>query len=193
MRAAIVRRSEGVRLAPLFVLGTIALAIASRRSLVSPCSHGFPRFFGFAALWGLVLTNVRWWFFRPWAPRQLASWALLASSAGLAAHSFRVLKRAGRPGERSSREPTLAFERTTVLVDEGAYQLIRHPLYASLLLLAGGVVLKRVSPASVTLALTAGACFVATALAEEPENLRAFGEEYESYRRRTRRFVPFVL
>ena len=178
---------------PIFVLGTAVLAVASRRSLLSPRSHGFPRFFGFVALLGLVLVNAPWWLRRPLAPRQLASWALLASSAGLAAHSFRVLRRAGRPDERRSAEPTLAFERTTALVSEGAYGSIRHPLYASLLLFAGGALLKRVSPSSLALALAASACLVATALLEEPENLRTFGEEYAAYRRGTHLFVPYLL
>jgi protein-S-isoprenylcysteine O-methyltransferase Ste14 len=185
--------SDAVRRLSIFVLGTVALAAASRRSLASPRSHGFARFFGFVALLGLVLVNARWWFSRPWAARQLASWALLASSAALAAHSFRVLRVAGRPDQKRSAEPTLAFERTTVLVSEGAYGLVRHPLYSSLLLLTGGALLKRVSPPALTLALAAAACFVATALAEEPENLRTFGEEYAAYRRRTRLFVPYVL
>lgn len=177
----------------VFILGTTALAVVSRRSLAQPRSHGFPRFFGFVALLGLVLVNSRWWFHRPLAPRQLASWGLLASSAGLAAHSFRLLGRARRPGERRSAEPTLAFERTTVLVSDGAYGVVRHPLYSSLLLLTGGALLKRVSWSSVSLALVADACFVATALAEEPENLRAFGDEYAAYQGRTHMLVPYLF
>jgi protein-S-isoprenylcysteine O-methyltransferase Ste14 len=187
-----VNRSVRAR-AAVFLLGTASLAVVSRRSLAQPRSHGFPRFFGFTALLGLVVVNSRWWFHRPLAPRQLASWMLLASSAGLAAHSFAVLRRAGRPGEQRSSEPTLAFERTTVLVDGGAYRLIRHPLYSSLLLLASGALLKRVSWLSLGLAVAAGGCFVATAVYEEPENLRTFGDEYAAYQRRTHLFVPYLL
>lgn len=182
-----------MRRVPVFVLGSVALAIASRHSLTSPRSQGFPRFFGFVALLGLVLVNARWWFCRPLTPRQLASWTLLTSSAGLATHSFYVLRLAGRPGGQRSAEPTLALERTTVLVSEGAYGMIRHPLYTSLLLLTGGVLLKRVSPPALSLALAASASLVATALVEEPENLRTFGEEYAAYRRRTRLFVPYIV
>jgi protein-S-isoprenylcysteine O-methyltransferase Ste14 len=80
-----------------------------------------------------------------------------------------------------------------VLVSEGAYGVVRHPLYSSLLLFAGGALLKRVSWSSASLALAAGACFVATALAEEPENLRAFGDEYAAYRSRTHMVVPYLL
>ncbi|HJW74317.1 MAG TPA: isoprenylcysteine carboxylmethyltransferase family protein [Thermoleophilia bacterium] len=181
-------------------LVTAALAVVSRRSLRDPRSHGFSRFFGFLALAALVLTNAPWWFRRPLCARQLVSWGLLVSSAGLAAHSFRVLRAVGAPDhvgardERRSDEPALlAFEKTTVLVDSGAYGLIRHPLYASLLLLVGGALLKRVSPPAAALAVAASACFVATALAEEPENRRTFGEEYAEYRRRTHLFVPYVL
>ena len=78
-------------------------------------------------------------------------------------------------------------------MSEGAYGLIRHPMYTSLLLLVGGALLKRVSARSVALAGVASACLVATALIEETENRDAFGEEYAVYARRTRRFIPFVL
>jgi protein-S-isoprenylcysteine O-methyltransferase Ste14 len=173
---------------------TAGLAIASRHSLAKPRSHGFPRFFGFVALAGLVSLNAPWWFRRPLCPRQLASWALLTSSAGLAAHSFYVLRVAGRPDARRADEAALlGFEKTTVLVRAGAYRVIRHPLYASLVLLAGGALLKRVSWPATALAIGASACFAATALAEEPENLRAFGEEYAAYRRTTHLLIPHVL
>lgn len=179
---------------------TAALAVVSRRSLREPRSHGFPRFFGFVTLAALVVTNAPWWFRRPLSLRQLASWGMLASSAGLAVHSFRVLHEAETPDSadlsdlrRSDEAALLAFERTTALVETGAYGLVRHPLYASLLLLVGGALLKRPSLPAGTLAVAAWACFAATALAEEPENMRTFGEDYAEYRRRTRLLIPFVL
>lgn len=178
----------------ILIPAAVGLAIASRRSLADPRSHGFPRFFGFGALLGLVLLNAPWWFRRPFCPRQLASWTLLASSAGLAAHSFRALRMAGRPDERRADDPALlGFERTTALVRTGAYGVIRHPLYASLILLAGGALLKRVSCSASALAAGASACFAATALVEEAENLRSFGEEYAVYQRTTHLLIPHLL
>jgi protein-S-isoprenylcysteine O-methyltransferase Ste14 len=43
------------------------------------------------------------------------------------------------------------------------------------------------------LALSASGFLVATAAAEERENLASFGASYAAYMKRTRRFVPFVF
>ena len=82
---------------------------------------------------------------------------------------------------------------TTALVTTGIYAHIRHPLYASLLLLAAGAWLKDIGWASTGLAVAAWVATVATALAEEGELRRQFGEAYEVYSRRTRRFLPGIV
>jgi protein-S-isoprenylcysteine O-methyltransferase Ste14 len=45
----------------------------------------------------------------------------------------------------------------------------------------------------IVLAPVASAFFIATAVAEERENLASFGAAYAAYMKRTRRFVPFLF
>jgi protein-S-isoprenylcysteine O-methyltransferase Ste14 len=177
----------------LFVGLSLPLVAVSWRSLRRPRSHGFPRFFAFEAIVALVILNAGVWFADALAPRQLLSWLLLAASALLAIHGFVVLRTAGRPARRGAADATLAFENTSVLVTRGAYRWIRHPLYASLLLLAWGAALKRVGPASIGLAVAASLCLVATAKADERECLGRFGDAYRAYMARTRMFVPYLV
>lgn len=165
----------------------------SWRSLARPRSHGFFRFFAFEAVLCLVVLNAPCWFCRPGAPAQILSWALLAISCALALHGFHLLRARGHPTAPVPGSPTYRIEHTTTLVTVGAYRYIRHPLYASVLFGAWGVVLKALAPSSVALGLAATAFLVATAKAEEAENLVRFGDAYRDYMTRTRRFVPFVL
>jgi protein-S-isoprenylcysteine O-methyltransferase Ste14 len=79
-------------------------------------------------------------------------------------------------------------------VTRGAYRFIRHPMYASLLLLAWGIFFKDpASLAGLALAGLASLCLYLTARVEESENLRRFGEEYRVYMRGTKRFIPFLF
>ena len=164
----------------------------SWRSLRNPRSHGFPRFFAFEAVLCLVVWNAPHWFSRPAAPAQILSWILLTVSLVLAIHGFRLLRLVGRPAPPAPGSPIHHIENTTTLVTVGAYRYIRHPLYASVLFGTWGVVLKAPSPPSLALGLVASACLVATARAEEAENLIRFGDAYRQYMARTRRFIPFV-
>lgn len=168
-----------------FAIVSLAILLLSRESLRDPRSHGFPRFFAFELLLILILLNVPRWFADPLSARQIVSWLLLLTSLLLAAHGFHLLRRAGRPKG--------GIERTTALVTVGAYGYIRHPLYASLLLLAWGAFLKDPSLLGGALAVATNACLAATAKVEEAENLRRFGADYAAYMKHTRRFVPFVF
>ena len=66
-------------------------------------------------------------------------------------------------------------------------------MYSSLLFLAWGALLKSVSISTLVLAGVATLAMATTAKVEEAENLDRFGQEYQDYMKRTRRFVPFVL
>lgn len=182
------------RLAALaFLCGTVPVFAVSWRSLRHPGSHGFYRFFAFEAILALLVLHAGVWFDRPWAVRQLVSWGLLTGSVPLVVHGFRHLRAAGRPARASANPANLAFENTTALVTTGVYRYIRHPLYASLLLVAWGAALKRVDATSLTLAAAATAFLVLTAKADERECVERFGDAYRDYVTRTRMFVPLVL
>lgn len=168
----------------IFALGVSAIAYYSRHLITDPRSHGFYRFFAFTAILALLLTNAPFWFDEPFSPRQIISWTFLLASLFLAVHGFDFLIRRGKPGGD--------FEKTTILVASGAYRWIRHPLYSSLMWLTLGALLKNLSLASLSLAVTAVVFLFATAKTEERENINKFGAEYEMYMRSTKMFLPFV-
>jgi protein-S-isoprenylcysteine O-methyltransferase Ste14 len=177
----------------LFLLGTTALAEVSRASLRHPRSHGFYRFFAWEAILALVLLNAERWFRNPFSWYQILSWLLLLVSLFLVIYGVIVIRQRGKPDAQRDETPMIGFEKTTVLVTDGAYRYIRHPLYSSLLFLAWGVFFKSPSWPGGLLALAATLLLVATARAEEAENARFFGPAYEEYRKRTKMFVPFLF
>ncbi len=171
---------------------SVAVLWISRGSLRRPDAHGFYRFFAFESILGLVAMNLPSWYRDPRAPRQLASWILLLASAPLAAHGFYLLRQVGKPDPSIPDPALLGLEKTTRLVRIGAYRYVRHPLYASLLLLAWGTFLKAPSWIGATLTGIATGALYRTARVEEAESLRTFGEEYAEYMGVTRMLVPFV-
>ncbi len=177
----------------IFFAGSFALTFLSRRSLASNRYHGFYRYFAFEFLLALALLNAPFWFREPFSARQLASWAVLAGAAWLAAEAFRLVFRVGRPAHNEAQTPNLWFENTTALVAVGVYRLIRHPMYASLIWLGWGAFLKHPSLATLALTLGASGFLGATALAEERENVAKFGAAYSAYMKKTWRFVPFLF
>jgi len=179
--------------AMLFLAVSAGLVYFSRRSLLAPRSHGFPRFFAFEALAGLILLNAPAWFDDPLSLRQMFSWMLLVLSAAIALHSFLFLTRVGRPEQPPLEGTNVAFENTTQLVVTGLYRYIRHPMYLSLILLGAGACLKDPSLGAGVLALAAAGFLVATAKSEEAENRARFGSVYEEYMGRTKMFVPFLF
>ncbi len=148
-------------------------------------SHGFYRFFVFESILILFLLNVKSWFHYPFSVLQIASWLLLSASLILAGNGFYCLRMMGKPRGN--------IENTTVLVTQGVYRYIRHPLYGSLLLFAWGVFLKDPSLPGAVLASAASAFSAATARVEEDENLRKFGSVYAEYTKKTKMFIPFVF
>lgn len=179
--------------AAAFALASAGIVWLSWRSLHSPRSHGFYRFFAFEFIAALIALNAPFWFRDPLAPRQLVAWLLLFGSIWPALVGLRLLQTRGRPSDEASDPAKLAFEKTTALVSTGMYRFIRHPMYASLLALAWGAALKDLSAMSVALALAASLSLLATALAEERENLAFFGSSYADYMKTSRRFIPFLF
>jgi protein-S-isoprenylcysteine O-methyltransferase Ste14 len=178
----------------LFFAASVAILPLSWRSLKDLRTHGFYRLFAFEMLLALILLNAPVWFYDPFSARQITAWLLGTVSIGLAIEGFRLLRIIGRPAPIAAPSANLPFENTTRLVTVGAYRFIRHPLYSSLLALAWCAYLKNPLHAG-SIALTLGAtCFLlATAIAEERENLKRFGEPYARYMASTRRFIPFLF
>ncbi len=177
----------------IFFLGAMLIAAASARTFSDPRSHGFYRFLAFEAIWAIIVMNAQAWFVNVLAVKQLISWTLLFCSLLLALHAFYLFRVVGRPTTRTPRPTHFRFEETATLVNVGAYRYIRHPMYASLLLLTWGAAFKTLSFFSILLALAAAGLLVLTARAEEFENLERFGEEYDQYMSRTKMFIPYMF
>lgn len=170
-----------------------ALLVTLTRRSLRRTSHGLYRLLAWECLLALFLLNVERWFVDPFSTAQLASWTLLTASAVLAIHGAALLRHRGRPGAARSDDHLIAFERTTVLVTSGAYRYVRHPMYASLLLLGWGIFLKDPSWPGLGLVLAASAFLTALTRVEEAENVRFFGVEYVDYMAKTKRFVPLMF
>ncbi|MBM2845347.1 MAG: isoprenylcysteine carboxyl methyltransferase [Bacteroidetes bacterium] len=169
----------------LLSVGTVSLLVITWRvSLKAGRYHGAYRFFSFESILILVLLNWRYWFDEPFSWHQLVSWVLLIGSIVQAVEGFRLLRVVGKPEGQ--------FENTTLLVKVGAYRYIRHPLYASLVLLGLGIFFKTLSWIGAVLALVNIGAMVATARREEKEMIERFGSEYTSYMQKTKMFIPHI-
>jgi len=178
----------------LFCLGSLGLLPLSWRSLLHVRAHGFPRFFAFELLLALILCNAPMWFRDPFSVRQWAAWILGTVSIALAVEGFRLLHQMGKPQRAAATGTNLSFENTTQVVTTGAYRWIRHPLYASLLTLALSAYLKNpLNLWTILMTLGVSSCLLATAMAEERENVQRFGTTYANYMSSTKRFIPFVF
>jgi protein-S-isoprenylcysteine O-methyltransferase Ste14 len=177
----------------IFFTVSAVLLYVSRGALRNPNSHGFYRFFAWESILGLVLLNFPAWTVNPFSPHQLLSWLLLISSIGLAIHAVKLLREIGKPTQERAEEALFGFEKTSSLVSSGVFKYIRHPMYASLIFLAWGAFLKQFSWLGVCLALVASIFLLLTAKRDEEECLAHFGDEYQSYMQKTKRFIPFLF
>jgi len=177
----------------VFIIGSAIIVYLSRASLPAPRSHGFYRFFAWEVILALAVLNLEHWFAHPFAWYQLISWFLLIVSGFLVIHGVRLLKQMGKQNAQRDDSPMLAFEKTTTVVTAGAYKYIRHPLYSSLLFLAWGIAFKSPGWLNLLLALIATLFLVATAKAEEAEDIRFFGPAYQEYMQKTKLFIPFLF
>jgi protein-S-isoprenylcysteine O-methyltransferase Ste14 len=147
--------------------------------------HGIARFFAFESVFILVLLNYRVWFSNPFSVLQIISWFLLISSLYAVVTGYLLLKRKGKP--------SINFENTSSLVKSGIYGYIRHPLYLSVFLLGTGVVLKDPGSVQLILGLINLVAVWITARIEEKEMIEKFGDDYVSYIKETKMFIPFLV
>jgi protein-S-isoprenylcysteine O-methyltransferase Ste14 len=169
----------------IFLVANIAIVYVSWPSFRDVHSHGFYRFFAFEAFLILFLLNARYWFKAPLAIHQIISWFLLLCSLFLVIHGFYLLRMIGKPKRN--------IEDTTVLVRQGAYKYIRHPLYSSLFFGCWGVFFKQPSVTGGLLAAFGTMAVIATAKTEERGNLKKFGDVYSEYRRSTKMLIPYLF
>ena len=150
--------------------------------------HGIARFFAFESIALMVILDLKYWSVDPFSPLQLISWVLLCASIYVAAAGFILLVKLGKP-----KKNLVEFEDTSKLVTTGMYKYIRHPLYASLLLLGFGVFFKKIETAQVILVIINTAALYITASMEEGEMIKGFGDEYREYMKKSKMFIPFLF
>lgn len=112
-----------------------------------------------------------------------AGGAALLVSAGVALRSVRDLRDALTPFPRPRRGADL--------VESGPYGVVRHPIYAALVLGAIGWALVWASPVTLGLAAVLFGFFDLKSRREEIWLATTY-PGYEEYRARTRRLIPFV-
>ena len=67
------------------------------------------------------------------------------------------------------------------------------PLYASLLFLTWGICLKQITLLLFLISIISTLFLFLTAIFDEKECLKYFGEKYKTYMKRSKRFVPFIF
>jgi protein-S-isoprenylcysteine O-methyltransferase Ste14 len=170
----------------LLLVGTICIIIFSWFfSIKYKRYHGITRFFAFESAYILLLMNYKMWFVEPFTPVHIISWILLILSAYVGIEGYLLLKRKGKSEE--------SFENTSVLVKSGVYRYIRHPLYLSVFLFGIGVMCKDPRQVQLILGVVLLVAVYFTARIEEKEMIAKFGDEYRTYMKETKMFIPFIL
>jgi protein-S-isoprenylcysteine O-methyltransferase Ste14 len=78
------------------------------------------------------------------------------------------------------------------LVQTGPYAIVRHPIYAGILLAVTGMAMTLGTLAGYIGVMAVFAAIMIRVSIEEKLMRGRFGETYEAYQRRTRKLVPFV-
>jgi len=114
----------------------------------------------------------------------LVGFVVSAAGIGLAMASRACLNR--------SWSPRAEHRQTTELITSGPYAVVRHPLYAGLLLAIAGSAIGQ-SVFWLLPMLVYGPLFILTARREERSLLEQFPDSYRAYMKRTKMLLPFVL
>jgi protein-S-isoprenylcysteine O-methyltransferase Ste14 len=81
---------------------------------------------------------------------------------------------------------------TGALVTTGIYRFIRHPQYTGLLLLSLSMILNWATLPMLVLFPVMVFMYLRLAKREERDMVEEFGDEYRSYMKRTKNFIPFI-
>lgn len=179
----------------LIVFGILSLPviIISWRTLFNIKSHGFYRFFSWECIIWLFVTNYKFWFDNPFSIKQIFSWIFLLFSGYLIITGVILMKKIGKSGKNRDEKTLYQFEKTSELIDQGIFKYIRHPLYSSLLFLTWGIFLKNTTDLLLFVALLSTAFLYITAIFDENECIKFFGDKYSEYMKRSKRFIPFII
>lgn len=177
----------------IFLILSIPIIVLSWRTIFDTKSHGFYRFFSWECIIWLFSANYLFWFQDPFSSHQIFSWILLIFSIYLVVSGVLTLKK-GRMDKGIRNEKTLYnFEKTTNLVESGIFKFIRHPLYSSLLFLSWGIFLKKPDVELFIISVISSIFLYLTAYFDEIECISYFGQKYQTYMRKTKRFIPYIF
>jgi len=98
---------------------------------------------------------------------------------------MKISKNTGRTLAKYGRKGKLKRMQTNVLVKQGIYKYMRHPMHLGLLLLPLGIAFLIGSPSFVLIIAPIEVIFMLfmIKLVEEPEAIRKFGDEYLEYKK----------
>jgi len=171
---------------PILLSGSVLIILFSWfYSIKAKRYHGISRFFSFESIFILFLLNYRFWFRDAFNWHQILSWIFLFGSIYPGIAGYLTLKRRGNAKDH--------FENTTVLVNSGIYNYIRHPLYCSLLLLGTGIMFKDPGIIQIILGITNAVAVYLTAKIEEKEMIAKFRDQYIDYMKVTKMLIPYLI
>jgi protein-S-isoprenylcysteine O-methyltransferase Ste14 len=177
----------------VFEILSLPLIIISWRTLFNIKSHGFYRFFGWECIIWLFINNCKFWFDNPFSVKQIFSWVFLIFSVYLVITGVILMKKTGKQVKNRYEKTLYQFEKTSELIDKGIFKYIRHPLYSSLLFLTWGIFLKNTTDLLLFITVLSSAFLYLTAIFEEKECIKFFGEKYSEYMKRSKMFIPFII
>jgi protein-S-isoprenylcysteine O-methyltransferase Ste14 len=174
----------------VFIAYWFVSAFFAKRSV-----RGQKRRFGTNALRMELVIAVLVLFRLPWARAHLGwqadfalFWPWVGAALTLVGITFAVFARVYL-GRNWGTPQTL--RRDHELVSSGPYQLVRHPIYAGILLALFGTALAY-GPLWFIMLFGVGAFLVYSTYVEERDRCARFPDAYRRYRARTKRLVPFI-
>ncbi|MBI5324043.1 MAG: isoprenylcysteine carboxylmethyltransferase family protein [Ignavibacteriae bacterium] len=174
----------------VFIILSIPLVIVSWRTLFKIKTHGFFRFFAWECILWLLINNYIFWFENPFGLKQILSWLLLFYSLILLITGILQLIKFGKPHKSRNEKQLFNMEKTTLLVVNGIYKYIRHPIYGSLIFLTWGIYLKNTDLILTIFAILSTILLFITSKYDEKECIVYFGQSYKEYMTHSRMFVP---
>jgi protein-S-isoprenylcysteine O-methyltransferase Ste14 len=176
----------------VFIILSAFIVFISRKVILRPKSHGFYRFFAWELMALLFAFNLPHWFENPTSWNQILSWILLVSCIPFALTGLYEFMKNGKQIKNHKQPELFGFEKTSMVIDSGIYRVIRHPMYASLLMLNWGIFLKNPDLIFTFAALFSSVFLFLTARTDEKECIQNFGKPYLDYMKKTAMFIPFV-